>query len=335
MTGRGRPLRFVAIIAAGWAGTRVLLLWPDGTTLPQAIEAAFPIHSAEAAAPPRPMPQPVLPQPTRPTTIKIAPARLSFVTAMPPTANPQRDGFPMLGLLVFGQEEVVGAPPGALPRIPAPPAFLPERARPPRWSGSGWFMIRSGATAGGPMLGGDQAGIRVAYSFGRDRRFALYARASAPGNGPGREGAIGVEWRPVDAPVRLVAERRIGLDDTPGGTAVGLVGGIDNAALPFDFRLEAYGQAGIVARRRIDPFADGALRITRQVASIGRTRIDLGGGAWGAAQRDVARLDIGPTAVATVPLGTRAVRVAIDWRERVEGNARPGSGPALTLGADF
>ncbi|WP_204317143.1 hypothetical protein, partial [Klebsiella aerogenes] len=29
------------------------------------------------------------------------------------------------------------------------------------------------------------------------------------------------------------------------------------------------------------------------------------------------------------------LRIALDWRQRVAGEARPGSGPALTLGADF
>jgi hypothetical protein len=29
------------------------------------------------------------------------------------------------------------------------------------------------------------------------------------------------------------------------------------------------------------------------------------------------------------------VRVHVDWRQRVAGNALPGSGPALTLAGDF
>ncbi len=334
MNGRGRPIRFVALVAATWASARVVLLWPDGGTLGQAIEAAFPLQQAEAAVAPAANASVVFAPPVRASAIvptPIAPAVLAPLAH----GDPGRVNLAMLGLLSFGREEVLGVPPGALPRRAAPPAMLDERAQPSRWSGSAWFVTRRGAAAGGPMLGGDQAGARVAYALGASRRFALYARASGALAGSGRELAIGAEWRPLNAPLRLVAEQRIGLDGSPGGPAIGLVAGVDGVALPLDFKLEAYGQAGAVARKRIDPFADGALRVVREVASAGRARLDLGAGGWGAAQREATRLDVGPTAVATLPLGDRAVRLAVDWRERVAGNASPGSGPALTLGTDF
>ena len=44
--GRGRPLRFLALVSAGWVTLRVLLLWPEGATLPEAIRAAVPIPLA-------------------------------------------------------------------------------------------------------------------------------------------------------------------------------------------------------------------------------------------------------------------------------------------------
>ena len=163
----------------------------------------------------------------------------------------------------------------------------------------------------------------------------MFAGLTAPLAGRGSEAAAGIEWQPTAAPVRVIAEYRAGLDGAPGGPALGVVAGVYAAPLPLDFSLEAYGQAGAVVRSRVDPFADGALRITRQVASAGRTRLDVGAGAWGAAQREGARLDIGPTAVASLPVGESAVPVAIDWRERVAGDARPGSAPAPSLGADF
>ncbi|MEG3181444.1 hypothetical protein [Sphingomonas sp. LT1P40] len=335
MNGRGRPIRFVALVAATWASARVVLLWPEGGTLGEAIEAAFPLQQAEAAIVPAGVKRAA--SAPRVQARPEMPFR-AVATALAPTAragDPARVNLAMLGLVSFGSEEVLGAPSGALPRRAAPPAMLPERAQPSRWSGSAWFVTRRGASAGGPQLGGDQAGIRVAYALGGNRRLAFYARVSGALARPGRELALGAEWRPLDAPVRFVAEHRVGLDGTAGGPAIGIVGGVDGVALPLDFKLEAYGQAGAVARKRIDPFADGALRVVREVASTGRARLDLGAGGWGAAQRDATRLDVGPTAVATVPLGDRAVRLAVDWRERVAGNASPGSGPALTLGTDF
>ncbi|QDX28269.1 hypothetical protein FPZ54_12865 [Sphingomonas suaedae] len=213
--------------------------------------------------------------------------------------------------------------------------MLPEPARPDRWSASAWLVTRRGAAGGGAMLGSDQAGARIVYALRRDRALALYARASGPLSGTGRELAVGVEWRPFRAPLRFLAEQRIAVDGGKSGPALGIVAGVDRVTLPFAFELEAYGQAGGVARARIEPFADGAMRVTREIASPGAARVTLGAGAWGAAQREAARLDIGPSAVATLPLGGPTVRIAIDWRERVAGDARPGSGPALSVGADF
>jgi hypothetical protein len=36
-----------------------------------------------------------------------------------------------------------------------------------------------------------------------------------------------------------------------------------------------------------------------------------------------------------LPVRSHSLRLSLDWRERVAGNAMPRSGPALTLGADF
>lgn len=332
MNGRGRPLRFVALVAFGWASARTVMLWPEGATLPEAIEAAFPLRPAEAAtfapaAVPRP---PRLPAPTRalPAPMRLAPGPAAQ------QGDPTRINLALLGLVSFGGDETMGVPPGVLPRRPAAPAMLPERAQPARWSASAWLVTRRGASSSGAVLGGDQAGVRVAYHPGSGR-IALFARLTAPLAGRGKEAAAGIEWQPADAPVKVIAEYRAGLGGAPGGPALGAVAGVYGVPLPLDFSLEAYGQAGAIARKRIDPFADGALRVTREVAAIGDARLALGAGAWGAAQREAARLDVGPSAVATVPLGDSAVRVAIDWRERVAGDARPGSGPALSLGADF
>ena len=51
MSGRGRPLRFVALVAFGWASARTIMLWPEGASLPEAIEAAFPLRPTAAATP--------------------------------------------------------------------------------------------------------------------------------------------------------------------------------------------------------------------------------------------------------------------------------------------
>jgi hypothetical protein len=329
---RGRPLRFVATVAVGWAAMRVVLLWPEGATLPEAIEAAMPLRAAEAAPAHR---RAVLP------IARVEPRGAARSAVGVPTALPVPDiaqpeaSLALLNLVTFGPEQAGLGSVEQLPRIPAPPAMLAPRAAPNRWQASAWLATRRGAGTGGTMLGGDQAGLRVARTLDRRGRLALYARASAPLTGTGRELALGVEWHPWRAPMRFLAEQRIALDGGKSGPAVAVVGGVTGIDLPFAFELEGYGQAGAVKRARVEPFADGALRITRPVAAIGEARLALGAGAWGAAQREAARVDLGPTAVTTLPVSGQSLRIAIDWRERVAGDARPGSGPALTLGADF
>ncbi len=197
-----------------------------------------------------------------------------------------------------------------------------------------WMLARPGAATGGPVqLGGGQAGVRVRVPVAGQGRLAAVGRAATPLAGQGREMALGIEWRPV-APVALVVERRVALDSDGNGTGIGLIAGFDRT-LPGGPAIEAYGQAGVVLRDRAEPYADGAARVLHPVAAIGRGTIRLGIGAWGGAQRGAARFDIGPSAVALLPLGGHDVRLSLDWRQRVAGDAAPGSGPVLTLGSDF
>ncbi|MCW3835151.1 hypothetical protein ACFQ1E_01155 [Sphingomonas canadensis] len=340
MTGRGRPLRFVAAVIAGWVGVRILLLWPQAGSLPAAIRefAGLP-RPAEAAASPPPSSAPAalraasLPRPRRATPV--------------PGFAPDPAGMRIAMLNLFS---VRG------PANPAPPAGLRAATaywsgtRDPavatrlvpmdqRWSASGWIALRpAGGTPVAPgegQLGGSQAGARIAYAIDPVQHIALYGRVTAPLSGRGAELALGGEWQPTPLPLRLTAERRLALDGGPGGTGLGVVGGIDREGLPGGFRLEGYGQAGVVLRDREEPYADGAARATRPVGALGGMRLAVGGGAWGAAQRGAGRLDLGPSATLAVPAAGGSLHIALDWRQRVAGDARPGSGLALTLSGDF
>jgi hypothetical protein len=53
---------------------------------------------------------------------------------------------------------------------------------------------------------------------------------------------------------------------------------------------------------------------------------------WGGAQPGVYRVDAGPRVTMKV---RNNIRVHFDWRQRLAGNAQPGSGPAVTLASDF
>lgn len=84
----------------------------------------------------------------------------------------------------------------------------------------------------------------------------------------------------------------------------------------------------MVGLKSRDLFVDGALAITRPVYK----NISAGFGVWGGAQPGLYRVDAGPRISMQV---RKNVRVHFDYRQRLAGNAQPGSGPAITLAADF
>ena len=119
-----------------------------------------------------------------------------------------------------------------------------------------------------------------------------------------------------------------------------LLGELAPLDLPLGTRLEAYAQAGWVGGRDATLFADGQASLTREVDLVAKAtgdamHLSLGAGAWGGAQDGAHRLDLGPTMRLDVKLGEVPARVSLDWRERVEGDAAPGSGAAVTLSTRF
>ncbi len=202
---------------------------------------------------------------------------------------------------------------------------------------SSWLLARGGAsgTVSGGQLGASQAGVRAVYGIDPSRRLGLTARLAAPLEGRGREAALGIEWRPTRWPVRLIAEQRFVLDGGRGGPTVGVIAGYGPAEIAPGARIETYGQAGAIMRDGVEGFVDAAARVTHGVAERGGLRLDAGVGAWVSAQRGATRGDLGPSLGLALPLGRRSVRLALDWRQRIAGTARPGSGPALSVGSDF
>lgn len=334
--GRGRPLRFVGMVVCGWIGMRLVVLGSVPTRPPS------PSPSARVPAAARPvLPMPLAPIARQEAAPALAPATMpaarrgkvrslaAAVPAIPPLADAPR-------LADAKPAEATAAP--RLPVASVLPSTSPIAMRRPRWQASAWLVLRPGrgvgAAPGAGQIGGSQYGIRLRHPLDRRARIAAYGRIAGPVRARGAEAALGIEWQPFRANLRLAAEQRIGLDGGGGGPGIGMVAGVDRRLLAA-FRLEAYGQSGILARTRVEPYADGALRITRPAATGRRTSLAIGIGAWGAAQRDAQRLDIGPSLVAELPIGAAHARLALDWRQRIAGGARPGSGVALTLGSDF
>jgi hypothetical protein len=134
----------------------------------------------------------------------------------------------------------------------------------------------------------------------------------------------------------LFAERRINLGN--GGRnafALGVAAGADDVPVGRGLLISAYGQAGVVGLRSHDGFVDGALRIEHILIRSEHGEFRLGGGIWGAAQPRATRLDIGPRISQSLSVGKSRFVIAADWRQRVAGQSRPGSGPVVTLATDF
>jgi len=334
---RARPLRFLVLVMSAWIGARALILSlpvPEGAQAPASTPRVTAARLIQAAAPP-------LPQPSAPTPdyslIRVFPYKAGSRLVPSPTVARRDSAAPPAWLPISATSGLNGIPTESRTGS-APLAFSIPGANAPspagRWSGSAWLLLRDdpgGASlAPGGTLGGSQIGARLSYRIGGG--LALSGRFYLPVRRTGEaEVAAGLDWRPsARLPVHLLAERR---QDAGGAGrsafALTLYGGA-SGRLPGGLRAEGYGQAGAVGIRSRDLFADGSVRVGLPVGPI-----EIGGGAWGAAQPGAARLDAGPIVSYRLPVRRANLRLQADWRFRIAGDAAPGSGPALTLAADF
>ena len=356
---KAAPLRFLIAVAIGWSTLRGLML--SGWTMGAARDTAWapgPVWLSGALQPwrtataPRTMPIAATATAGRPDPVRalrgIRSERRWSTVDGPLRVGAPLDEATMRYLALVGYEQpnrtfyarataaheadaVTGA--GATP-------LLPGARGASRWSGSGWAFVRGGghATPLSPVgqIGAGQSGVRVLYRLGGG--LSISGRVSRTIGGPDQtEAAGGINWQPfAHVPVHLTAERRVAIDH--GGRnafALGAAGGVYAVPLAPGWRLDGYGEAGVVGARRRDLYADGAVRAGRALDLGGGRSLTLGLGAWGAAQPDAARLDAGPSAVLRLPVEHRTIAVALDYRARLLGDARPHSGVALTVGVDF
>lgn len=346
---RGRPLRFLALVLGGWVAVRAAVLMPDRVAAdrrepgPPSTTSTQAVVTSERPAT-RPAPAGLI----HPAAAR---GRVALRFAGKGHTFPSRTGQLDPGLRRGGataeQESSSDARPAStardagdvvgvgadIGRAWTATGEMPT-ARPARLHGGTWLIARptGGDNLAFGQLGASQAGMRLTYTLEERRRIALSARVSAPLRSRGREAAFGIDWQPTRLPVHLLAEQRLALDGGPARPAVQLIGGVARR-LPLGLAAEGYAQAGGVLRR--GGFADGSARVSHALLDRRLLRIDLGGGGWGAIQRGVARVDLGPTLGLTLPARGGAVRLAVDYRLRVAGLARPGSGPAVSVGSSF
>jgi len=164
------------------------------------------------------------------------------------------------------------------------------------------------------------------------RQVSATLRSSSDVGRRGGEVAAGVRIQPVAGiPLWIDAERRQRIGRYGGGRsafALFFEGGVYDRPMPMRFLLDAYLQGGVVGFHSRDRFIDGGLTLTRPVYK----QFSAGLGVWGGAQPGLYRVDAGPRVTMQV---RKNLRVHLDWRQRLAGNAQPGSGPAITLAGDF
>lgn len=343
--GNGRPLRFFLLVIAAWVGGRVGMEWPAAAPVARSTPLRqAPVQIAKGPASPaispmaetprmKPLPRHAA-QPRQPIPAPIGGAvnLMDFIRFT--TAFNSRHYGEANGLAALADTESAHAPwPIAIPSGQPP--------RSDRWRASAWVLWRpdGGAPVSlpGGQLGASQMGARVDYDLSprSPSRLAAYARASAALIRPAQpEAALGLALQPSrHLPVSIAVERRIALDRTArNAMAVVIAGGFGpREALP-GLMAEGYAQTGMVGARSRDAFIDGRLSITHPVD---RTAMAVGASLSGGAQPGVHRVDVGPALHLRLPTAPVAARMTVEWRERVSGQARPRSGLALTLAADF
>ncbi|MBB4612970.1 hypothetical protein [Novosphingobium taihuense] len=353
---RGQPLLALGLLFVGWTAWRIAM-W-ETPTEPEGTSNAL---LAVADAPPSATPG---------STVRrhLTPARRSAAARAPGLrSEAQNSAYVAMPAMPWPQQFVLQAnmlKPAHAPAIP-PYRQLASTPKPddefyeplvakddPRWSGENWVLMRAGSgdaaqAPGAASYGASQAGAIVRYRLGKGEVGSSYAylRTSLAINAPGqdREVALGFGMRPVrKLPLRVLVEAR--LQDTKASPmqvrpVATVITELPWRRLPLGFRAEAYGQAGYAGGRGATPFFDAQALLDRPLRGVVPRNNDLrvGAGVWAGGQEGAVRLDAGPRLSFRIEPGRLAgpSRVALDWRFRLAGNARPDSGPAITVTSAF
>jgi hypothetical protein len=360
-------IRFLGLAVLAWAGVRAasLGLVPGIERFAPAAEAATTplVAAARSEPPPPPIAPPAMapypsyygaypgypayPQPVAVPYYYPVPASMprpsgkrdgsSAWDEVEPTPRPLYDGWGVAETPSDSRLSAATIEPGptvaAAARLPGP-AGAPVAKRFDRFQLSAWALLRGswgpGALATGGTLGGSQVGARLTYNFSPSLAASLRSSSSV-GGVRYAEVAAGVRWRPLaEVPVALNLERRFALNRWGGRNAFALFaeGGLYQTPVFGLANLDLFAQGGVVGLKSRDLFFDGGATFTRPVWK----NWSAGFGAWGGVQPGLYRVDAGPRL--TMDVG-RGIRLHADYRQRLAGEARPASGPALTIAGDF
>jgi hypothetical protein len=364
-----RPsLRFLALALFGWAGLRAAILGalpgaemfsiePSEAKAPPIVPTQFPAidpiepANADYAALPDASVKPPAYLVARPAGAIAVPVYYAAASSVPRTSSalagvlpeprpqfyapiPALDEWPLSRIATASMPRTRSSVIGTGQSLPAEP----RRSGIDRLQLSTWALLRSqqagvaGSQSLGTVgsLGASQAGARLTYNF--TSQISATLRSSSNVGRRGGEVAAGVRIQPLRGlPLWIDAERRQRLGRYGGGRnafALFFEAGVYDRPMPMHFLLDGYLQGGVVGLHGRDRFIDGAVTLTRPVYR----QFSAGFGVWGGAQPGLYRVDAGPRVTMRVRPN---LKVHVDWRQRLAGNAAPGSGPAVTLAGDF
>lgn len=154
-----------------------------------------------------------------------------------------------------------------------------------------------------------------------------------------QDAAVGIGLRPLPGvPLLAAVEARMMHNRFASRLrpAVVAVTELPPLPLPLGLAAECYAQGGWIGGSAGGLFGDLQLRAERLLVDRTRWQPRIGAGLWAAGQRGAQRLDLGPVASLSGRVGSGPyLRLELDWRLRLAGNAAPGSGPALVLASSF
>jgi hypothetical protein len=349
---RGRHFGFLAILCSGWAVARVAILeMPPGTQhdmiMDQRVDAPADISSVQSiGAEPSLLVNPAgyccwatrgasstPPLKQKPTLPTFASATLS---KLPSLHNTVPGLLPSSAIWITSQESERSD-------TVLPANRKPRKLRGEYYAYSFWRVGGGGdGLASGGQYGGSQSGFIATFDLdhhnraGAAQQLALLLRgAVAHSNLDERELAVGVRWRPSRSlPFSITGERRFRNNRTDA-FSVYAAGGVSEVQLPLKFHLDGFGQAGIVSGKGGGPFFDVTARADRKFIELPKTAVHAGLGLWAGGQKDVMRIDVGPSLRSDIAIAKTKLRFAADWRFRIAGDAKPGNGPAITLSTSF
>lgn len=357
----GKPLIAFSMILGGWIFARIML-W-QSPFLP-VLDARSSYPFAERAAPESPTEaneRPMAGHNPVAVSAHAAPAIIRATQRQTPQIGPIVEshayrggtGHHLLMMAAFNYApQFAGAQSGFIQApLPFPTGRNATRAARPakadRWLFDAWAFVREGAgrpSAAGPVIatyGGSQAGAVLRYRLRPDSGLdpKAYLRAVSSLSGPGQQDvAAGVSLKPVRTlPLLVAAEARVSQsgDATRLRPAIMVVSDAAPVHLPLGMRATSYAQAGYVGGEFATAFADGQAVVDCEVARFNLATVRAGVGSWAGVQKGAHRVDVGPTIHTDITVAQKPVLIAVDYRQRVDGNASPRSGFALTVSTSF